>query len=60
MGDEFSQDIKEYLLKGSFASFYISIGSSILAMLIGFIMAKLLGPGGYGTYTYIFSIPSKQ
>lgn len=55
LGNEIDQEVKEYFLKGSFASFSISIGSSIIAMLIGFVLAKVLGAEGFGTYTYIFS-----
>lgn len=55
LGEEIDKDVKEYFLKGSVASFSISIGSSFLALLIGFALAKLLGAEDFGTYTYIFS-----
>jgi len=46
---------KRYLLRGSGAAFIIQISGLAIGFISTWLLARLLGVSGYGTYTYIFA-----
>lgn len=57
-GNKGEQGIRSYLVKGVTASLGVRLGSIVLSFLTGVVLARILGPGGLGTYSYVLAIIS--
>ena len=53
-----SDGFKFRLIRGGFGSAGIQVANRILALALGIVLARTLGPDGYGVYAYAFAIMS--
>lgn len=53
-----SDELRARLVRGALGSAGVQAASRILALVLGVILARALGPEGYGTYAYAFAIMS--
>jgi O-antigen/teichoic acid export membrane protein len=50
------QGLKAQLLRGGIGSVAVKLGSTVLTFLSAVILARTLGPAGYGVYAYVFAL----
>ena len=48
--------LRAELLRGAIGSVGIKMGSVLIGLVLAVILARFLGPEGYGTYVYVFSL----
>jgi O-antigen/teichoic acid export membrane protein len=51
-------DLRAELSRGALGSVLLKIISTLLSLLLAIVLARMLGPAGYGTYTYVFALVS--
>lgn len=55
LGEELDAKIRDYFLKGSFQSFFLQAGLSLLTFLSTIVVARLTGDEGFGIYSLVFT-----
>lgn len=55
---EISEKKNSSFVKGGLGSFFIKFGDTLLRMVLGIVLARILGAETFGVYTYIFAIIS--
>lgn len=48
--------LRNELLRGGFGSVAVKVGHTVLALFVAVLLARSLGPAGYGTYSFIFAV----
>jgi O-antigen/teichoic acid export membrane protein len=58
LGQVRGDGLRVHLVRGALGSAGVQAASRVLALLLGIILARALGPEGYGVYAYAFAIMS--
>ncbi len=57
-GDSTDNSFRAQLAKAGIGSLFIRIGNILLSLILSILLARSLGPEGYGIYAYVFTLAS--